>query len=126
MTVGIDIIRIDRIEKMCKKPSFLARILTKTEKKYVNDKVLVSNENAKLPFSTIAGIFAAKEAVSKALGVGLLRGVGFQDIEIDHDKFGAPLVRLFGKAFELATGKKASVSIAHDGEYATAVCSFFK
>lgn len=123
MKVGIDIIEIARVEKLCDKASFLNRILTKSEKSYVDGKILSNSQSKKIPYATIAGLFAAKEAVSKAIGVGLLRGVGFKDIEIVHDELGAPEIRLSGKAKEIVSDKKVVISISHDGGFAVAVCN---
>ena len=72
----------------------------------------------------IAGRFAAKEAVAKAIGTGVWRrGISFTDIEILRDKSGRPAVYLDGEAktiFEAEGGRMVSVSISHDGEYAVA------
>lgn len=120
---GIDIIDIKRIENACKNDRFLDKILTLTEFKYVEKKTGMVDGEKKLPYATIAGLFAAKEAASKALGTGLLvGGVGFLDIEIDHTKFGAPILNFYGKAAKLCGDKpQCSVSISHDAGIATAI-----
>jgi phosphopantetheinyl transferase len=70
-----------------------------------------------------AGRWAAKEAVSKVLGLGV-RGVGWRDIEIVRLPTGQPTVRLHGRAKaraeQLGMGRVA-VSISHEGEYAVAI-----
>lgn len=97
---------------------FLDKILTEEEKKYVVSK---SDSEGKLPFNTICGLFCLKEAVSKAIGIGLLKGIGFKDIEVLHNAFGAPIVKLSEKAEKfLGEYREIGVSISHDGEYATA------
>ena len=71
----------------------------------------------------LAGVFAAKEAVCKALGTGIGK-VHWQDIEIIHAYSGEPEVRLHGTANEVAAARHLSewaVSITHDGGIAMAV-----
>ena len=70
--IGVDIIEIDRIEKAIKKQNkFLEKIFTNKEIEYF--------QNRKMNIEVIAGNFAAKEAISKALGTGF-RGISFLDI----------------------------------------------
>ena len=71
-------------------------------------------------------LFRSKEAVLKALGVGMRGGFGFKDITIDHDEKGAPVVVLNNEIKTYMKKNKIKckqmlVSIAHDGEYATAI-----
>ena len=113
--IGTDIIEIHRIEKaVIKTPSFLNKIFTEKERAYFETK----NNRAE----TIAGIFAAKEAVSKALGTGF-RSFAPSDIEITPDKLGKPQVCLLGCAKELGQQlgvKTILVSISHCQTYAVA------
>ena len=72
---------------------------------------------------TAAGLFAAKEAVSKALGTGF-RGFGFQDIEVIPDAMGRPVCGLTGGALarlRAMGGLRVWVSISHSGGFAMAV-----
>lgn len=120
---GIDIIRVERIQKASQNSRFLHRILTESEIGYVESKMVDENGKKVLPYETIAGLFAAKEAVSKALGTGLLKGIGFKDIEIGHNN-GAPFVILSPHAAKmLSKTYSAAVSIAHDGGFAVANAS---
>jgi holo-[acyl-carrier protein] synthase len=110
--IGIDMIEISRIEKACKKRHFLERCYTKKEVE-IFDKDPVR----------LAGNFAVKEAVAKALGTGF-RSFGLQDIEVLRSDAGAPFVHLYGKAKELMNEKKIQyihVSITNLKEYASAV-----
>lgn len=113
--IGIDIIEIDRIEKaLLKQDRFLEKLFTKYEITYYQEK----GQKAE----TIAGIFAAKEAVSKVLGKGV-SGYTWQDIEIKHDSNGKPEVFLYKGAYALAEElciKKILVSISHCKMYAVA------
>ena len=113
--VGIDIIEIHRIENALKKnQKFIYRILTKKEIAYIQ-------ENQK-PNATVAGYFAAKEAVSKALGSGF-RGFTWQDIEIHKDQENRPFVLLHNKAkekLETMGGTEVWISISHSKKDAVA------
>ena len=64
-------------------------------------------------------MFAAKEAVAKALGTGFT-GFGFPDIEILADEKGRPVVNLYRGAALLAEDASVHLSISHDGGLALA------
>lgn len=112
--LGIDIIKIERIAAALKRfgDRFPKRVLTESEQRYVRNRP-----------QNFAGRWAAKEAVSKVLGLGV-RGVGWRDIEILRLPTGAPSVRLHGRAKaraeQLGMGRIA-VSISHEGDYAVAI-----
>jgi holo-[acyl-carrier protein] synthase len=112
--LGVDIVRVERIAKVMQRhpARFPARVLTDAEQAYVRARP----EN-------FAGRWAAKEAVSKVLGLGI-RGIGWREIEIERLPTGQPTVRLHGSAAEraVAIGIAAiAVSITHEREYAVAV-----
>jgi holo-[acyl-carrier protein] synthase len=92
--LGTDIVNINRIKKIYSKygNQFLNKILTESEKK--SEKELSRFKNV----STIAKRFAAKEAISKAIGYGFSNGIHFKDIEIYNDESGKPYANLNGKA----------------------------
>jgi len=69
----------------------------------------------------LAGDFAAKEALLKALGTGLSGGIRWHDVEVVRDKRGAPSYSLSGRAAQVLRGK-AALSLSHDGDYVIAVC----
>lgn len=111
MGLGTDIVEIERIRGNMNE-RFLCRIFTAIERERIADKSYRA-----------AGIFAAKEAVSKALGTGI-RGFGWKDIEILKKESGEPYVSLHGKAETIAKEKgirKIEITISHCREYATAV-----
>ena len=89
--IGIDIIEVDRMQRSVQRfgESFLNRIFTERELKYCNKK---SNR-----YQLFAVIFAAKEALLKAIGTGLRDGISWQEIEIINDKFGKPVIYSRGK-----------------------------
>jgi holo-[acyl-carrier protein] synthase len=112
--IGIDIIEIDRIEDASKNPNFLDHIFTKIEIEYIKEKRGAPQ--------TIAGMFAAKEAVAKALGKGFCRGFTHKDLEITHDNYGAPQVILHGAAGKiLEKTESIYLSVSHCKSYAAAV-----
>ena len=112
--LGIDIIQVARIKGTLAKfgRRFSRRVLTEAEDRYVRDRP----EN-------FAGRWAAKEAVSKVLGLGV-RGVGWTEIEIQRLPTGQPSVRLHGRAARRAEQlgmDRIAVSISHEADYAVAI-----
>jgi holo-[acyl-carrier protein] synthase len=112
--LGIDIIKVDRIARALARfgARFAGRVLTPSERRYVRDRP-----------ETFAGRWAAKEAVSKVLGLGV-RGIGWRDIEIDRMPTGQPAVRLHGRAAARAEQlgmTRIAVSISHEADYAVAI-----
>ena len=113
--VGIDIIETARIKAVLEKHDlrFLKRVYTEWEQRYCRHNVL-----------HLAGRWAAKEAVSKVLGLGV-RGVGWREIEIRRTPMGQPIVTLHGRAEQRAKAlglkEPLSVSISHIKDLAVAV-----
>ncbi|WP_420599061.1 holo-ACP synthase [Neptuniibacter sp.] len=108
--VGTDILQISRIEQALERtPKLAERILTSREQ------ACFSAE--KQPARFLAKRFAAKEAVTKALGTGIGRGVSWHHIEIDKDELGRPLVTLNGGAAERASELGiANIQISYSDE----------
>lgn len=115
--LGIDIIEVERIKKAVEKNKrFLSRNFTEKEIEYF--------EKKGSKFTSISGNFAAKEAISKALGTGF-RGFNFSDIEVLRDELGRPIVNLYNGADEIAKELGITdfmVSISHTHIYAVANC----
>ncbi len=113
--LGVDIVEIERIEKALQKhENFLSRLFNRSEIDYFEKK---GNKA-----ETIAGMFAAKEAVAKVLGTGI-SGFSWVDIEISHTESGQPIVELKNNAKVLADNKsikKILISISHCKTYAVA------
>jgi phosphopantetheine--protein transferase-like protein len=112
--LGIDIINVARIRAALERfgARFSARVLTPAEQRYVRDRP-----------ETLAGRWAAKEAVSKVLGLGV-RGIGWREIEIERLPTGQPAVRLHGRAERRAEQlqmERIAVSISHESDYAVAI-----
>lgn len=102
ISIGTDLVTIDRIEKVFLKykKSFAQKILSARE--------LKEFELAKAPVNFLAKRFAAKEAAVKALGTGFADGVSFQDIILEHNSMGAPLLKLEGRFAHIASLKNLS------------------
>lgn len=88
--VGTDIVQIPRIEKIIKlyPEIFPKRILNTEELK----KFALLKKKSHVTF--LAKRFAAKEAISKAFGVGIGRGINFKDITLLNDELGKPIVKI--------------------------------
>jgi len=118
LSVGVDIVELDRIDQAVKRHGdrFLTRVYTTAELAYCRDRV-----------PELAVRFAAKEAVSKALGVGLYllsaQGIGWHEVEILPDPRGKPVVHLAGRAEVLAAQQGLhswAISLSHGREDAIA------
>ncbi len=115
--IGTDIVKIDRIGKSLDRlgERFAQRILTSSE--------LEEYRAAKKPVAFLARRFAVKEAAAKALGTGIGEGVSWQHFCIEHDPLGAPVLRLSGRAEEVALQKQAAqyhVSLSDEHDYVVA------
>ncbi|ABR50228.1 holo-acyl-carrier-protein synthase [Alkaliphilus metalliredigens QYMF] len=113
--IGIDIIEIERIARALEKnPRFKERLFTLEENRGFIEK-------GGHPAS-IAGVFAAKEAVVKALGTGI-SNMKWKDIEVLKDSAGKPYIKLHNNALEIAYSKNINeifISISHSKENAVA------
>ena len=113
--IGIDIIETVRIKAVLERHDdrFLRRVYTEWERAYCRRNIL-----------HLSGRWAAKEAVSKVLGLGI-RGVGWREIEIKRTPLGQPIVALHGRAEErrraLGLDAPLAVSISHIRDLAVAV-----
>ena len=115
--VGIDLCEIARMKKLLEDERFLRRFFSAEEQAYILGK-------GKTAPQTMAGIFAAKEALMKALGCGLASGE-LKDIRVLHDPAGAPYYALQGEYARIAEEKGIGplhLSITHEGGMAAAVC----
>ena len=117
LAVGVDLVEIGRIARAIERwgDRFLQRVYTPAE---------VARCRGRVP--ELAVRFAAKEAVSKALGVGIWwqGGIGWTDVEVRQDRLGKPEVYLRGRAAERAQALGLDVwaiSLSHSEEQAIAV-----
>ena len=116
--IGVDIVDNKRIEKSIKNKRFLSRIFSKKEitlSKKINDKT-----------SYFSKRFAAKESLSKAIGIGFRKGLNFNDISVVKDKYGKPDYELNSKLKKLIYSRfsvkkfKISLSLADEKKYSIA------
>ena len=114
--IGNDIIEIERIEKAILKEGFKNKVYTQRELKNIEKR---GNRT-----ETYAGIFSAKEAISKAIGTGV-REFSLTDLEILNDDLGKPYVVVSEKLDKILKTKKEDyqieISISHSKKYATAM-----
>ena len=111
--IGLDICEISRMEKNLQNDRFLSRFFTESEIKYIRSRGTASAQ-------TMAGLFASREALGKAIGGGI--DFDLKEAEIRHDPKGRPYYFLSGRLAERAAGNRFSLSITHDGGFAAAVC----
>lgn len=112
MKIGTDIVVIERIKKA------LDKFGDKYKKRFLSDEEI---ESLSQKPDSIAGYWAAKEAISKALGCGIGQALEFHDIILYKDSLNAPHFRLSAKAQKLHKVIDSSLSISHDGGFAIAV-----
>ena len=114
--IGNDIIEIERIEKAISKEGFIAKVYTQRE---IENIIKRGNRT-----ETYAGIFSAKEAISKAIGTGV-REFALTDLEILNDDLGKPYVIVSDKLNKIIQRKKENyqieIAISHSKKYATAM-----
>ncbi len=116
ITTGVDIIEVPRVARAVTRwgERFFRRVYTPAEVAFCRGRL-----------GELAVRFAAKEAVSKALGTGIVgpQGVGWRDIEILPDRWGKPLVYLHGRAKSRAAElglTDFALSLSHERAYAVA------
>jgi holo-[acyl-carrier protein] synthase len=115
--IGIDVVEVARIGSAIARHGdvFLDKVFTSDERKYCDSR--------KVPVIHYAARFAAKEAVSKALGTGIGGNAGLHDLEVVHDSNGAPKIRLSGAANGFAKQNGITdiqISLTHAEHYAAA------
>ena len=115
--LGIDLVDMARIEKLCaKRDEFARHICTEREWDYCS--------RFSDPAPSLAARFAAKEAVSKALGTGIGEHCSFNEVEVISLESGAPTLELSGSAAETARQQGItswSLSLTHSRLSAAAV-----
>ena len=118
MGIGVDIVKNKRISASIKNKNFINRIFGENE-------ILIS-EKIDNKTSYFSKRFAAKEALSKALGTGFRDGLNFKDIEVVNNKLGKPYYIISSKIKNLIKKKKKIknfnlfLSISDEKEYSIA------
>ncbi len=118
MLVGIDVLDVVRMEKFIQNEHFLDKYFTNYEIQYVS-----KNNRQTL---SLAGIFSAKEAFLKAIGLGIGGGINLNEIEINHRDSGKPYIKIVSPKAQIVLNtlniKDIEISISHTDEICTAVC----
>lgn len=115
--LGIDLVEIRRLERALDRwgERLMHRLFTPTERESCERRVRLGE--------SLAGTFAAKEALFKAMGTGLAQGLSWTQVEVVREKKRAPVMRVSGKAQErlLRMGmKRIWLSLSHEGAYSVA------
>jgi holo-[acyl-carrier protein] synthase len=115
--IGLDLVKIERIRAMVDRwqERFLRRLYTEAEQQLSAKRMS--------PYAFLAGRFAAKEAILKALGTGWMDGIRWRDIQVLNDPSGKPIATADGRAgllIQQAGVTHILVSVSHDGDYAIA------
>ncbi len=115
--IGLDLVKIERVRALAERwqERFLRRVFTESERRYCLKRAS--------PYASLAGRFAVKEAVLKALGTGWIGGIRWVDIQVLNDRTGRPTATVEGRVRTLlheagVTG--IHISLSHDTDYAIA------
>ncbi len=116
--IGMDIINVERIRTSYRRygDRFLEKILTA-------DEITLCRKKADM-MQSVAARFAAKEAISKALGCGISKNFNWQSVEVLNGPQGKPFVRVIDKKCLITEGS-IKISLSHDKQYASAVVLIF-
>ncbi len=113
---GVDLIGVARIQAELDKQRFLARVYTQQERDYIAGRGASAGQSA-------AGLFAAKEAMLKALGTGIAP-LGLQEVSVTHNELGAPVAVLGQRAWQRMAeigATRMHLSITHSEGMAVAM-----
>ena len=115
--IGIDLVHIPRIQSLLERweSRFLERLFTDAEQRQCLTR--------SVPYASLAGRFAVKEALLKALGTGWAGGIAWRDIEVVNAPSGQPIATVHGRVQTLMNQMGATqilVSLSHDKDYAIA------
>lgn len=111
--IGMDMCQIARMERCLSDDRFMSRYFTTDEASYIHSRGAGAAQS-------MAGLFASREALGKALGGGI--DFDLKEAEIRHDEKGRPFYHLTGRLAERTSGERFHLSITHDGGYAAAIC----
>lgn len=117
MRVGIDILDAERMDNISKNTAHLKQVFTEQEIEYFT--------RTKNYLPRLAGMYCAKEAFLKALGIGVRNGISFLEIEVDHEESGRPIYKLSEHIKDILKTLRifdVQLSISHTDKFATAIC----
>ncbi|MBN1103470.1 MAG: holo-ACP synthase [Deltaproteobacteria bacterium] len=115
--IGIDLVNVSRMEETLGRwgDRFITRVFTPAESEVCLRRAF--------PASSFALRFAAKEAFSKALGLGMRKGLRWRDIEVFHHPGGRPGLKVHGRSYEICREEgivRIHLSLSDEGEYGVA------
>lgn len=116
--IGVDLVSISRMEKVLKRwgNRFISKVFTDNEADTCYKRAF--------PPSSFALRFAAKEAFSKALGLGMKKGLRWRDVEVFHFPGGRPGLRLYGRSSDICRENKITgfhLSLSDENDYGMAM-----
>ena len=118
MLVGVDVLDVVRMEKFVQNERALDKYFTEYEIMYVS--------KTRRTTQSLAGIYAAKEAFLKALGIGIGGGINLNEIEVKHLDNGKPYLHVISsKAQIMLSAQKIDeidINISHTDEKCVAIC----
>lgn len=113
--IGVDIVDIERIKEIYLKYD------RKFAKKILSDNEIKNFDLSKNKISFLAKRFAAKEAIGKAFGIGIMNGYLLKNISVDNDEYGKPIAKLNKKKeFEKYIDKTIYLTISDEKKFAIA------
>ena len=116
--IGVDIVDNSRLKKLIRNRDFISRIYSTKE---INLSKKIKNKT-----NYFSKRFAAKESLSKAIGLGFRKGINFKDISVVNDKYGKPSYKLKNNVKKLIYSKfkvkkiKISLSLTDEKNYSVA------
>ena len=115
--IGLDLVKISRIRAITERwqERFLQRLYTNEERRYCFRRAS--------PYASLAGRFAVKEAILKALGTGWSAGIRWVDMQVLNDETGKPTAQISGRLKTLLRDAGVTgihISLSHDADYAIA------
>ena len=122
--IGVDIVDNSRVKKLIRNKSFISRIYSTKE---INQSKKIKNKT-----NYFSKRFAAKESLSKAIGLGFRKGINFKDISVLNDKYGKPFYELNNNVKKYIYSKfkrkriKISLSLADEKKYSIAFSMIHK
>ncbi len=122
--IGVDIVDNSRVKKLIRNKTFISRIYSTKE---INQSKKIKNKT-----NYFSKRFAAKESLSKAMGLGFRKGINFKDISVLNDKYGKPFYELNNNVKKYIYSKfkikriKISLSLADEKKYSIAFSMIHK
>ncbi len=122
--IGVDIVDNSRVKKLIRNKAFISRIYSTKE---INQSKKIKNKT-----NYFSKRFAAKESLSKAIGLGFRKGINFKDISVLNDKYGKPFYELNSNVKKYIYSKlkvksiKISLSLADEKKYSIAFSMIHK